>query len=120
MINNRTQNALHEILANLRKAETDLRPILNAAADERTLLPERLWRSSVDFEMEDAESDLAEALENIGYACVAIARVLGEDESPEAALACFAPLPKTDADIDAARRARARDLRARKATRFAS
>jgi transposase InsO family protein len=34
---------------------------------------------------------------------------------PEAALPCSAPLPGTDADIDAARRARARDLRARKA-----
>ena len=47
--------ALREAAKALRKVKTDVETVLAAMQDERTLLPERLWRTPVDDDMMETE-----------------------------------------------------------------
>ena len=52
--------ALREAAKALRKVKTDIEAVLTAMENERTLLPERLWRTLVDDDMIETEVSMGE------------------------------------------------------------
>jgi hypothetical protein len=117
LMNDRHLTALRNATAIPRQAKADLDAVLVSLENERTLLPERLWRSAVDDDMIEAEVLMDEILRHVDDALESAAEMTGEDEPfEEAARPRPAPLPEvrpTDAEVDDQRRAAARALRNR-------
>jgi hypothetical protein len=110
--------ALREAAKALRKVKADIEAVLTAMENERTLLPERLWRTPVDDDMIETEVSMGELVGGLNDALESLTQIMGEDEPLEDNSPRYAPLPEvlpTHEQVDERRRAAARALRDRDA-----
>ena len=117
-MNNQHMIALRETMTLLRKVKADIEGTLEAMEDERTLLPERLWRSAVDDDAIETEVSVEDVAMGLQTAIESLATILGEDETlVEDTGPRYARLPDklpSYEQVDAERRERARVLRSRR------
>lgn len=78
MLSDQQMTTLRKIAMRLRKLTTDLGEIDDQIEEQRILLPERLWHSEIDDEMENITGLLQEAFCSIDDAVDHIAEVTGE------------------------------------------
>ena len=114
-LNDRQLTLLRKITVRLRELQPYLQKIEQEIDEDRTLLPERLWRSQIDDEACEMTAALDSTITSLDEAIGHITEITGESLPP---LAARNPPPfglPTHDEVDGYRRLRAAAIRTRRA-----